>query len=239
MDKKLKSVLKQSFTPPPTQHREQFINSIAYPKACVREVFFAQIMYIRTRVWIFFMLIIGIAFFYTQFAKVSEHIVAGVSALLPFFSLCAVTEIYKSTAYNMEEMELACKNNLSKITLMRIGILGTVSFILLVLLGVIVGNNDYGVFRNSIYLGVPYLLSAYISLLIIAKFRAKETVYVCAVISGAVSICMMIVRSSYSFIYNFDFTAIWVIAFILFAVLLFYSLIRFTKSREELQWNLL
>lgn len=239
MDKKLKSALKQSFTPPPTEHREEFINSISYPKATFREVLISQITFIRKRVWLSFMLSVCLAFFYTQFVKVPENIVAGVSAILPLFSLCTITEIYKSTAYNMKEMELACKYNLPKITLMRIGILGTVSFTILVLLVIIVGKSDFGALRNTIYIGVPYLLSSNISLLIISKFTSKETIYVCGAISGTVSIIMMIASNSYQFIYSTDFTFIWITLFTILVGLLCYSFIRFLKSQEELQWNLL
>lgn len=239
MDKKLKSILKQSFTPPPTRHREQFINSISYPKETFCEGLLSQIRFIRKRVWFLFMLCIGLAFSYTQLVEVPENIVAGVSAILPLFSLCTITEIYKSTAYNMEETELACKYNLPKITLMRIGILGTASFIMLVLFALITGKSNFGVFRNILYISVPYLLSSYLSLIIISKIRIKETMYICAAISGTVSALMMITSNSYQFIYNADFTFIWVILFAMLVGLLFYSLIRFVKLQEELQWNLL
>lgn len=238
MDKQLKTLLKQSFTTPLTQHKEQFINSISYPKASFREAVISQISFIRKRIWLSFLIGVFFAFFYTQFMNVPENIVAGVSAILPLFSLCMVAEIYKSTSHNMEEIELACKYNLTKIMLMRIGILGTVSFIMLVLLVLTVGKSDFGTFRNIIYLSVPYLLSSYLSLFIISKIRSKETIYICAAISGAVSISMMIASSSYPFIYNTDFIFIWVTLFILLIGLLFYSLTRFTKLQEELKWNL-
>lgn len=239
MDKKLKTALKQSFTPPLAQSKEQFINSISYPKASFSEVVISQISFIRKRIWFSFMLSVCFAFFYTQFINVPEHIVAGVSAILPFFSLCTVTEIYKSAACNMEEMELACKYNLTKIMLMRIGILGTVSFIMLVLLTLIVGKNEFGMFRNIIYIGVPYLLSNYLSLLIISRFRSKETIYVCGGISGAVSMLIILASVNYQFIYTIDFSPIWITLFIVLVCLLSYSLIRFIKLQEEMQWNLL
>lgn len=238
MDKKLKNTFKQSFTPPSTQRREPFINSISYPKARFREVVWAQISFIRKRVWFVVILSIFAAFFFTQFARLPEHIVAEVSAILPFVSLCIITELYKSTAYNMEEMELSCKHNLSKITLMRLGILGTVSFILLVLLILIVEKNNYGLLRNTVYISVPYLLSSYISLLLILKFRSKEALYICAAISGTVSIFMFMTITNYRFIYHTDFTVVWGTAFIMLIGLLIYSGVRFAKSREELQWNL-
>lgn len=239
MNKKLKSALTQSFTPPPTQHMEEFINNIPYPKASFSKVVISQILFIQKRIWLLFMLSICFAFCYTQFINVPENIVAAVSAVLPFFSLCTIAEVFKSAACNMEEMELACKYNLTKIMLMRLGVLGTVSFIMLALFVLIVGKSDFGMFRNIIYITVPYLLSSYLSLSIISKYHSKETIYVCATISGTVSLVMVLAGSSYKFIYNSDYIATWVALFAVLVALLFYSLIRFTKSQEELQWNLL
>lgn len=237
MNRRLKLALKQSFTPPPALHKESFIQRISYPKAPFRKVLVSQITFIRKRVWFSFILCVCFAFFYTTYAEVPEHIVWGMSAILPLFSLCTVTEICKSTAYNMEETELACKYNLPKIILMRIEILGIVSFSMLVLFIILLRKSSFGMFRNIIYISVPYLLSNSLSLLTISKLRSKEAIYICAVISGAISLFILASYSNYSFIYNANFTFIWVVTFTIFAGLLFYSLIGFTKSQEELQWN--
>ena len=115
----------------------------------------------------------------------------------------------------------------------------TVSLIVLVLFVILVGKSDFGAFRNTVYIGVPYLLSTYISLKVISKFRSKETIYVCTAVSVAVSLLMMIVNSNYHFIYSVDFIALWAIAFAMLTILSFFSFIRFVKSQEELQWGLL
>lgn len=239
MDRKLKSALKQSFAPPPTQQRNQFINSISYPKTKFSQVLISQIGFIRKWVWILFVLTVCFSYWYMEFANAPENAIAAVSAILPFFSLCTITEIYKSVSCNMEEMELACKYNLPKIALMRLGILGGLSFALLILLAVIVGKNDFGTLRNLVYLAVPYLLSSYMSLLAILKFQSKETLYVCAVISGMVSIFVVMASINYRFIYHVNFTFMWAITLAVLVGLLFFSIIRFIKSQEELQWNLL
>ncbi|MEG0397440.1 MAG: hypothetical protein RR612_11990, partial [Oscillospiraceae bacterium] len=64
-------------------------------------------------------------------------------------------------------------------------------------------------------------------------------IYICATISGMVSIFIVIASINYKFIYNVDFTLIWTITFVVLIGLLLFSLIRFIKSQEELQWNLL
>lgn len=239
MDKRLKRALKQSFTPPPARYKEHFINSIPYSKAAFHEVLISQITFIRKRVWLSFALCVGFTLFYTTYGNTPESIVMGVSAVLPFFSLCTVTEIYKSAAFNMEEMELACKHNLPEIILMRIGILGAASFAMLIFLVIILGKSSFGMFRNVVYIGVPYLFTSYLSLLTISKLRSKETIYICTAISAAVSLFIVTAHNTCNFIYHVDFTFIWVMAFLVIAGLFLSSLVQFTKSQGELQWNLL
>lgn len=238
MDRKIKSALKQSFTPPPSRHRTEFINSISYPKASFKEVLLSQVGFIRKRVWLSFFICIIFAYFYTNYMEIPIKIITGLSALLPLFSLITISEIYKSTAYNMDEMELACKYDLSKIALMRLSILGIVSFIILVTLVILAGKSDFGAVRNLIYLGVPYLVSTNISLAVIEKIKSKETIYVCSAVSGIMSIFMIMANSRYTFIYNTDFIMIWGITLIAMIGLMIISLIRFKNSQEELQWNL-
>ncbi len=237
--KSLKFALKQNFTPPPTKQRDQFINSISYPNGTFCELLISQIGFIRKRVWLFFIFCVCFAFFYAEFTNMPENIVSVISAISPLFSLCTIAELYKSTAYNMGEMELACKHNLPKITLMRLGILGTVTFIMLLSLVAIVGERNFGTLRNALYIAVPYLLTSYISLLMISKLRTKDTVSVCASVSGTVSFITFLANSNYQFIYRSDFVYKWLILFVMLIGLLSYTFIKFMKSQEELQWNLL
>ena len=235
MDKKLKSALKQSFTPPKPTKTDDFINSISYPKASFNKVLIAQVGFIRKRVWISFFICLIFAYFYIKHVETPINIITGLSALLPLFSLITITEIFKSTACNMDEMELACKYSLPKIVLMRIGILGAVSFVIIILCVALAEKSNFGVFRNLIYLSVPYLISTNISLAIIARIKSKETIYICTTVSGAVSVIMLLVNSN---LYNLNFTTIWCILFLALIGMMTMNLIRFKNSQEELQWNL-
>lgn len=237
MDKNEKAIIKKCFTPPPAQRKAVFAASQPYPKEKPVNVFLAQIGFIRKRVWISAIAIVISAFLYTDFIQASEEMVVGVSAMLPLLSLCMISELFKSIAHNMAEMELACKYNLSYITLMRIGILGTVSFAVLALCIVFTGKGEYGLVRSAIYLCVPCLLSSYLSLLVIIKLQARETMYICAAISGAVSMGMVMLNNRYQDIYLPDALSLWGIAFLTLAGLFVYTLAKFTTSQEELRWN--
>ncbi len=235
MNKQLKLSLKHNFTPPPPQQKGGFIDRLMYPKAKFREVVFSQIGFIRKRVWILFIFAVCFAFFYTRFLDVPENIISGVSAILPLFSLCTINEIYKSTAYNMSETELACRYNLLKISLARLAVLGSVSFMVLILFVFFVNINELGAVRNAIYLAVPYLLSSYISLLIVANTNSKEAIYVCLAVSTAVCILALTLNNIFRFIYDADFMSVWIVAFFALIGLFTQSLFRFMKLQGELQ----
>ncbi len=236
MDKKLESLLKLSYTPPnlSDSKADEFINSISYPKTKTGELFVSQLGFIRKRVWFLFTLSLSFAFFYSNSSGVPADAITVISAILPFVSLCTITEIHRSFAYNMDETELVCKYNLPKLTLMRIGILGTAGFLILLILVIIVNKNDYSIFRNAVYLGVPYLLSSYVSLLLTTSFQYKETTYVCAVVCGIISIFLLVENQNYQIIYSRDYTFVWVVTFITLAGLLTLRLAKFTKSQKEL-----
>lgn len=238
MDKKLGQAIKQNFIPPSPQKKDDFLANLTYPKASFSEMLFSQIWFIRKRVWLTFTLLLILAFTSTNCLPLDENIVSIISAMLPIFSLVAITEIYKSTAYNMAEMELACKYDLSKITLMRLSILGTVGIILLFVYVLIVSNNNLGLIRNLVYLAVPYLLSTNISLVVISKLKSKDTGYVCSAVCLGVSVGVIVLQNAYNFIYSVDYVAIWTISFILLTLLLGANLVIFRKSQEDLQWNL-
>ena len=241
MDKRLDSLLKLSYTPPAPidSEMEKFIDSMSYPKAKFSEVFISQVKFIRKRIWVTFILFSCFAFLYTVYTDIAINVVAIVSAIFPLFSLCVITELFKDRAYNMAEMEFCCRYNLSKIMLMRLSVLGLVSFIMLVFFVCIATKSDFGAFRNVVYISVPYLLSSYVSLMLISKFHSIDTIYICAGVSGTISVAIMLLSTHYSFIYNINFTNIWNIIFMLLIILFSYSIKQFIKSQEELQWNLL
>ncbi len=235
--RELKSSLKTAFTPPPPTQMSDFINNISPKQASFNEVLTTQIFYIRKRVWILFAMSIVFVFFYTVNNQIPTNIITGVSAILPFISLCVIVEIYKSIGYSMAELELSCKYNLTKISLIRLFILASVSLIIIVIFVVLIEKNDYGALRNIIYIGVPYLISSYSSLFIVTKIKSRDTIYICGGVSVFFSIIMLVIQNLYSFIYNINFIFIWVTLFLTFSILLSTQIIKFIKQTEELQWN--
>lgn len=239
MDRKLKDALGRAFTPPPPQNKDSFIPTINYPKASFTQVLICQIGFIRNRVWIGFVLLLVSAFTITNYIQLPSNIISILSAMLPVFSLLAITEVYKSTAHNMAEMELGCKYNLLKITLMRLSILGFAGLIILLAYVSLAKGNDFGAFRNLIYLSVPYLISTNLSLFVISKFKSKETGYACSAVNLGVSASIIPLNSSYKFIYSVNYTFAWAFFCALLLILLGVNLLKFKTSQEELQWNLL
>lgn len=235
--KELKSSLKTVFKPPAPTQMSDFISNLLPKQATFNEVLTAQIFFIRKRVWVLFAISIVFVFLYTTTNQIPTNIVTGVSAILPFISLCMIAEFFKSIGYNMVELELSCKYNLTKISLMRLCILASVSLILLGIFAVLIGKNDFGVLRNIIYVSVPYLISSYSSLFIVTKIKSRDTIYICGGTSAFLSIIMLVIQNMYSFIYNINFIFIWLTLFLAFSILLLNQIIKFIKQTEDLQWN--
>lgn len=238
MNRKLKEALGRNFTPPPSQKKDRFIQTINYPKASYTEVLLSQITFIRKRVWIGTIILLIIGFTATNYAQFPVTMISILSAMLPLFSLLSITEICKSASNNMAEMELSCKYNLSKITLMRLSILGGAGFIVLFVYVLLANGNDFGAFRNFIYLSMPYLISTNLSLVVISKFKSKETSYVCGGMSLGLSVSIIALNSSYQFIYSINYMIAWAISLILLLTFLVINVAKFKTSQEELQWNL-
>ena len=69
--------------------------------------------------------------------------------------------------------------------------------------------------RNIIYMLVPYLSSAIGGFVILRKFPAREGVYLSCVFSGIISIIDIKLVNDYSFIYEARYTGIWITAVLL------------------------
>ncbi len=235
MNSKLRAEIKRSFDAPLPRDRERFIDSIAYPKAGLVELFITQLGYIRKRVWILFFGCAAFAVLFTLYVDTEMSIIIGLSSALPIFSVCVVTEIYKSISFNMQETELCCRYNLMRITQIRLIILGTVSFILLILSVILAGQSGHGFINNLIHLGVPFLLVSNLNLAIIARFNSWEALYGC--IAVAFLIILVVILYGARLFIDYNITA-WFTAFTLLSAVLIYNVLNLINSYEELKWNL-
>jgi len=235
----LKRELKSAFEAPIPTRKSVFISQFNYPKASRFDFLKTQAGYIRKRVWILSGLLFIGTFLGLYFYKVSTSFVWVVSSDLPFISLISMSEIVRSTTYNMEELEMSCKHNLLEVSLIRLGILGAAN--LLVLIGIsflLMGKTDFGFFRLGLYLTTPYLLNCYGSLFAINRLKSREITYVCGSVTAFVSTLNALFTMQINIIYTERYWVFWIATFIALAVLSTIEAVKLIKKTGELQWSL-
>ena len=237
MNSKMKTILKSAFNVPQPTRKEEFLNSLSYPKATTYEFFLSQLWYIRKRFWcLSLLLFVGMTIFSTQLKHGSE-IICFISTVLPLLTLLTITEIGKSMSFHMGELEDSCRFNLSKITLIRLSIIGFFHFVILLLvLFIFKDNSQYGLLRYALYAVTPFLLSSYLSFWITNHFRTKDATYICGGVTIFISLLIFMLNSNHTVLYNPDYTIIWAVAFIIIFILLIKE-IYFLLNERIGQWN--
>lgn len=246
MKRNLKKQLKSAFDSPLPTKKQDFLNNFAYPKASRLDFIWAQASYIRKRVWavsaLIFIAALCILHFYKPQNLTSQQTDSAmiwiVSAILPFIALIAVTEIAKSTAYNMAELEMSCKHNFGEVTLIRMGILGAFQFVMLIaILLLFVGKTDFGFFRLCLYLTAPFLLNCYGTLFVLNRLRNRETLYICTAVTGFVSVMSIVFIPRIKDVFSEQHVQFWIMPFSILLILSVLEIIKLIKRTEDLQWN--
>lgn len=242
MNKKLKKQLKAAFDAPKPIRKTEFMNSINFPRTTLFDFVIGQAGYIRKRVWIVSVLTAAFALFGLKlFANNNEmSFVWVISSFLPFVSLVSITEIARSSAYNMTELEMGCKYSFSNIVLARMGILGGLNAaVFLIIILALCSNGGFGLLHSGIYLLTPFLLTCSLSLFVMNRLRLREAVYVCGSISCFVSIsnAFFTVQQRIAFSEKY----LLYLAAAVFILLLWTTkeTIKLIKGTEEIQWSLL
>lgn len=238
MNKKLKKALKSAFCAPKPTRKLEFLNSLYYPKATYLEFCLSQIGYIRKRFWCLSILSLVVLVAISLNLKQDYEVVGILSAILPLLTLISITEIRKSISFNMAELEMSCKYNFGKITLIRLSSIAVCHFVILSLALLIFKNqSQYGMIRYSLYAVTPFLLSSYLSFWVTNHIKSKDTLYVCSGVTAFISISVIVMSSGVTAIYEGNYTMLWGVAFITIAALLIKEIYFLLTERTE-QWSL-
>lgn len=237
MNRKLKKELKSVFAVPEPTRKTEFLNTLGYPKATNFEFYLSQLAYIHKRFWcLSVLLMIGLLVLAQKMGQEKE-IVGLVSAVLPLLTLTGINEISKSFSYHMTELEMSCKYNLNKLTLIRLTVIGVFHISLcIVLLLFCKDQTRYGAVRYALYAITPFFLSSYVSLWMINHLKSKETLTVCRGVTVFISFAVYILSRDFTLIYKKNYTTIWAVAFLMVTMLLIKEMYRLLKERNE-QWR--
>lgn len=245
MNKKLKREIQAFFAAPPPVQKEEFLKTLNFPKITYRRFLISQLCYIRKRVWTvsIMILLIGWAAAYLSVPYIQWNSDANkiwiISSILPFLAMFSVTEIYRSTAYRMVELEVSCRYCLSQVVMARITLLGGGNFIILILLWTILHQvTSFSLVQIIVYLMVPYLIVCSVCLLILNHVRGQEGIYGCA---AAVCLCCtgnLIFSNIAQFMYTSVYFHGWLMLFPFSCIFIALEIRKFIKEVEERTWNL-
>lgn len=241
MNKKLKSQLQAAFDAPAPVKKYEFIQSINFPKASRLDFVGGQLGYIRKRVWIVSsILVTSVLFGLRIFNNDNLDFVWMMSSMLPFVSLITITEIARSTSYNMEELEMSCKYNFADIVLTRLSILSCYNITVFALIIFLLRQEvNFGILRLGIYLLVPFMLTCALSLFVLNHLHSRETVYICCAISCFVCLLNALFSNQYKLYLSEQFLWIWGALFVFLGIWLIREVMNLIKKTGELKWNLL
>lgn len=235
--KEWKKELRQVFEPPAPMRKKEFIGGLERPGIGFCGFLMIQAGYIRKWVWIvsalaFFTSLAGAAVF-------SADMLWWVSAWMPLLALTIVAESGRSENYEMAEMEMATRFSLKCVLLARLGILGAENLLLLcLLLPVGLCNNLFGPIQAGLYMLTPFLLTAFLGLFILRRFRGREASYLCAGITFVISLMVIFLHDNVTQLYGEERLLWWAVAAAVFGFGTVKQYYQFFNGMEEFIWNL-
>ena len=234
---KWKEELKQSFEAPRPLRKKEFLRRQDFQRMTVRAFLFSQIGYIRKWIWCVSTLIFAISVL--CLALLPGTVLWVISALTPLLSLTIVSESGRSELYNMAELEMSTRFSLRSVTLARLGILGLMNLLFLgILLPIGLWSNVADPIAAALYIITPFLLTTFIELYIVRKFRGQEAIYACVGTSVGISISLFLSHNIIPFIYEGQFLSVWMITALILLVGNGKQCIAMIKQKEEFVWNL-
>lgn len=236
---KLKKELRKALEAPAPRSKKQFLKQLCYPKITYREFLIGQLRYIRKRVWCSCALSVWIVWNITQYFWMDEKKIWIISACLPFLALISITELYRSSACHMAELEESCRFGLPQLAMARMSILGAAnSAALLLVLILTLQVSDYGLVRTTLYMMVPYLLVCTICLWIMNAAPDFQSVFICGTAAGLVSAGGVIGEHMSKILYSGHYLYGWITLFTGCVLVSSVQIYQFRKKMRDRIWNL-
>jgi hypothetical protein len=241
MNRNMKRTLKTAFAAPPPTRRDAFLAEADFPRIGFAGFMLAQAGYIRKRVWAAAFAVVASALcgMLSGFTAGTLDMLAVISSLLPFAALVGVTEIIRSRAHNMAELEMTCRYSLSQVILTRLAVIGGLSFVTAVAAALIVGTRyalPAVVLCGRLF--SPFLLCCALSLFAVNRLRDIEGGYVCGAIASFISF-FNIIRSMppKPLLESFS-PPVWLGVLAALTLWMAVEAIKLIKRTEEIEWNL-
>lgn len=209
MRQTLKKELTLAFEAPPPLRKKEFLQQFKLPKISTAEFIISQIGYIRKWIWGVSALIFGIAL--TGSVILSADMLWAISAFTPLLALTILSESGRSESYEMAELEMATRFSLRSVLFARLGILGVENLTLLCLMMPFGSrNNALAPVQAGAYIITPFLLTTFIGLYVVRKYRGHEAMYICSGITACISLSVFFSHMTFPQIYQGNYLIWWI-----------------------------
>lgn len=230
--KQEKEMLQRAFAAPEPKRKRAFLRTVPRQEANLWTLILSQAAYIRKWVWVVSFLLFGVVVVTAQYLEVK--CIWGVSAVMPLGALLIILEFAKSSTYGMAELEMTSRFSLRTVLLARMSMLGAAQLIGLIPVAMVLGVQ---LFKNGVYMLVPYLLTAVLGLTAVRHLPGREGMYVCVCISAFVCVLCPVSRLYVPELYGAEGAVWWVFATVLLVAVLLKEYGKTMNHLEELTWN--
>lgn len=232
MDRKMKEQLKEIYEAPKPSGKRAFFRKIELPPLKIGNILWMQWFYITKWEWIVSAILFGVAVVVGHLYR--EWVFITVLAMLPFLAVVSVSESVRSITWGMSELEMSARFSLKSVVLARMVIVGTANVVLEMILALLVRGNFL---ETVLYLFVPYLFTAYGSLILVRTIPGKDGIYACAGLGVLVSMMTEFSIIQYSWIYQTRYEGFWFVVVCFIMYLITKEGKRNIRKMEELVWN--
>lgn len=191
-----------------------------------------QLSYIPKGVWILSIVIFLTILWGSRFADADMR--WSVCAGIPFLGMITIVESFRSMAWGMEELELACRFSLKNVVLARMGILGCGNLAALLTITFCMEGRWA---CNVLYVLFPYLLTSFGCFAVTRWRRGREGMYACAGIAAAVCCLEFWINGSCQWMLRAEYAGFWLLAVGIVLALTVWEGVQIVGRTEELIWN--
>lgn len=233
-----KNILKVLQAPMPDgQVKANFLRTLPKLKISTWQFLLRQAAFLRKRTLFLSLLLLIPAF--AGFQDLNPNTIWMISSFIPFLALLAVTESTRSAMYGMSEFEMSTRFSIKSVILAKLSMWGIIDFIIFCcIIPLCYLNGQISLFQTGIYLFVPYLLTANISLWITRHIRSREYIIYCMASSILISGTNVGLHFMAGFVYHLSYFHWWLFMAILLIGGMVYEVFHTIKETEEYTWNL-
>lgn len=201
MKREWKESLREAFAAPAPVRKKEFLEQMSQNGMSMLEFVCAQAAYIRKWIWGVSIAVFGVSLLGAMSAV--PDFVWLISALTPFLAVTVAAECGRSVDYGMAELEMATRFSLKSVLFARLGILGVENLAILCLMFLLgTGSGLLRPVQTGVCILTPYLLTAFIGMSIVRRYRGSEGRYLCAGAAVGVGFSIFLFRDGLAQIFQ-------------------------------------